>query len=148
MTGTFDPRMAQLADRVGYGDLVGSLYRNQRYAAVQERDPTLRHPHGGSWRYQETALYATYRAGYAEIARTVLTPAGPAPGMQRAVEMVDAVASGNAPRETTVLARSGAVRVYDDGRLVAHRAAKVPRLTDAQLRAGGRRSGRGRRRGR
>lgn len=149
MVRRFDQGAAELSERVGHGKLVGSLYRNQRYAAVQERDPTLLHPAGGTWKYQEGALYAMHRAALARTAATVLSPQGPAAGLEAGLEMVDTMASALAPKEHLVLAKSGHIRVYDAGALVRERRPKAPRLTDAQLRARHRRrgSGRGRRGG-
>lgn len=132
---TFDARIRLLADRVGHGRLSGSVERNQAYAQVQHEDLALHHPHGGQGKYQETALLAEHGRYLQAIADKVLDEQGPVREMARQMERFDGDSGQLAPKDTTVLARSGHPVVRSGGEIVYDRPPEVPRLSPAELRA-------------
>lgn len=148
MAGTFEARTVELGQRVGYGPLTGTIRRSQVYAKYQHERPDLVHPTGGQWKYQEAALYALHRAGLVRVAASVLAPTGPSAGMDDAMQLIEEMAYALTPKESGALAGSAHLQVRDGARVVHNHPPKVPRLTDAQLRAGRRRGGKGGRRGR
>jgi hypothetical protein len=133
-TGTFDQRMRELAETVGSGSLIGSVERNQAYAQVQHEDISLRHPHGGQAKYQETALLGRHHHYLQAIADVVLD-GGIERVMAEQMERFDGDSGELTPKDTTVLARSGHPVVRSAGRVVYDRAPEVPRLSPAEERA-------------
>lgn len=129
---TFDQRIRELADRVGSGRLVGTVERNQAYAQVQHEDLSLRHPNGGQAKYQETALLGQHQQYLQAIADAVLE-GHMEQAMGRMMERFDGDSARLAPKDTTVLARSGHPVVRSGNRIVYDRPPEVPRLSPAEL---------------
>lgn len=129
---TFDARLAELARRVGSGRLVGSVERDQAYAQYQHEGIELRHPQGGQAKYQEQALLGGHRDYLQHLADHVLD-GGLVDAMAQVMERLDDESAALTPRDTTVLARSGAPVVRSAGRVVWSRPPQVPRLSDVEL---------------
>lgn len=132
--GTFDARIAELAERVGTGPLVGTLTRDQVYAQYQHEDLTLSHPAGGQAKYQETALFTGHRGHLQGVADAVLD-GDMVRAMAHELEQFDRASGRLTPKDLTILARSGHPQVRSGGRVVYDRAPEVPRLSDDELAA-------------
>lgn len=116
----FDARIGELQRRVGVGKLVGRLYREGPYAAVQHERLDYRHETGGP-KYQEGPLYANFSRYLQMIADGVLSPEGPERAMADAMENLNQLSAAAAPKETTALSKSGHVTVSSGGRVVIDR---------------------------
>lgn len=132
--GTWRQRLDQLERNVGGGALVGQYTVDQRYAAYQHVHQNLRHPRGGTHSYVSVPLQARHREWYRGIADGLLDGSAPA-RMADAMDDLDGQVRILAPLDENDLRRSGAYTVTSDGGAVLQRAADVPRLSDAQLRA-------------
>lgn len=133
MAGTFDDRIRELAQQVGFGDLEGHVVVDQVYARYQHEDLTLNHPRGGQAKYLETPLHTQHRRYLQGIADSVLDE-GPVQGMVEAVEDLSGQVEIHAPVLFENLRESGHPTVVDGGRTVYDRPAKQRRLTEAELR--------------
>jgi hypothetical protein len=114
--------------------LIGSLERDQPYAKVQHEDLTLKHPNGGQAKYQEAALLGGYRRYLQGVAGAVLDGRIESE-MAEQMEALDGDSGRLAPKDTTVLARSGHPVVRSQAHVVYDRPPEVPRLTPAEQRA-------------
>lgn len=140
MAGDFGQRIQDLIDQVGDGELKASLVVDQRYAAIQEVDTTLRHPRGGQAHYLSEPLTQRHRRYYGDVADAVLG-GDVTQAMADAVEDLSEAVEQLAPREFHDLRHSGHPTVADDGQTVYDRPPKVARLTETQLREKARRRG-------
>lgn len=130
--GTFDGRMAELAQRVGSGRLSGSVERDQAYAQFQHEDMSLVHENGQA-KYQETALLAGHE-GYLRTLAGAVLDGDLEQTMAEVMERLDGDSAALTPKDTTILARSGHPRVRSGGQVVFERAPEVPRLSEEELR--------------
>jgi hypothetical protein len=138
MPGTWRQRLAVLERNVGHGALAGQYRVDQRYAAYQHNTEGLRHPRGGGPRYVSIPLESRHREWYRGLASGLLD-GSVAARMAEAMDDLDGQVRILAPLDQNDLRRSGAYTVTDDEAVVIQRGPDVPRLTDAQLRAKGRR---------
>lgn len=136
--GTWRRRLDTLEQNVGRGDLRGTYFVDQRYAAYQHVHKGLNHPRGGGPDYVSIPLEARHREWYRGIASGLLNGSSTA-RMAEAMDDLDSQVRILAPVDENDLRRSGAYHVTDDGAAAITRAAEVPRLTDAQLREKARR---------
>lgn len=134
MPGTWRQRLEVLERNVGRGALIGGYTVDQRYAAYQHVHEGLNHPRGGGPRYVSIPLEARHREWYRGIASGLLDGSAPA-RMAEAMDDLDGQVRVLAPVDENDLRRSGAYTVTDDGAAVIQRAAEVPRMSDAELRA-------------
>lgn len=133
--GSFGDRILHLISEVGDGDLTGSVTVDQVYAKYQELREDLAHPRGGQAHYLRDSVYAD--GHMRKLANGLLTTGGSeiVDTMTEVVEDISDLVEALAPVEYNDLRQSGAPKVLDAGTLVYSRTPKVPRLTDAQLRA-------------
>lgn len=132
MAGDFDERMAELADRVGRGDLVGSVEVDQIYAQYQHEGLDLRHPRGGQAKYLEQPLYDKADRYLQDVADAVLDGRA-ADAMADAMEDLSGQVQKLAPVDFNNLRQSGHPVVTDDGATVYDRAPIQRRLTEEEL---------------
>lgn len=132
--GTFDARIRLLQEQVGDGMLTGTVERNQPYAQNQHETLWFAHPNGGQAKYQEAALFGHHRRYLQGVADHVLD-GGIVSAMAEEMERLDDDSGELAPKDTTVLARSGHPVVRSAGQIVYDRAPQAPRLTPAEERA-------------
>jgi hypothetical protein len=135
MTRTFADGLHELSQRVGFGDLVGSVVVDQVYAHYQHERLDLRHPRGGQAKYLEQPFMAKRDTYLTEIARSLFDEGGAREAMKRCVEELSTSVEVHAPREWGDLARSGHPMVNDDGSLVYDRAPYAHRLSKEELHA-------------
>lgn len=135
MTATFDQRIRELSQRIGFGDLVGSVVVDQVYAKYQHERVDLKHPRGGEHHYLGQPLTDHREEYFTMIADTTLNE-GPQEGMKKAVEDLAGMGGveGHAPFLWGDLHHSGHPSVTDDGHLIYDRPPQVHRLTEAELR--------------
>ncbi len=140
MGGDFVQRVTELQEIVGHNQLVGTLERDQVYAHYQHAGinrftggPLVYHG-GGQSHYQESALYDGASEYLQAIADTILEGGGTS-AMKQAMEAFDGKASERCPKETGILSNSGHPTVTDNGALTYNRPPRVPRLSEAELRA-------------
>lgn len=140
MGGDFVARVTQLQEEVGHGLLQGKLERDQVYAHYQEAGinrftggPLIYH-RGGQARYQESSLYDYSGEYLQEIADEILTGGG-TPAMAHAMEKFDDYSGRRCPKDVEILCNSGHPTVIDDGATTYDRPPRVPRLSEAELRA-------------
>lgn len=136
MAGDFGAKMGELANRVGKGDLVGSVVVDQVYAQKQHEDHSLSHPRGGGPSYLSQPLLDNRNDYLTRIARSILDDGG-VEGMRSAME--DLAGDGGVARRAPVhwgdLRHSGHPSVTEDGQTVYDRAPYARRLTEEELRA-------------
>lgn len=134
MAGTFGDRLADLADQVGHGTLIGRVEVDQVYAKIQHEDLSYHHPRGGGPLYLQQPLYDSSNTSLQRLADHALAgdlTRAMADGMEG---LSDKVAE-YAPVEFDNLRRSGHPTVTSDGAVVYDRPPQVPRLTEDELRA-------------
>jgi len=131
---SFDARMSELADRVGYEPVRGAVEVDQAYAQYQHEGLDLRHPRGGQAKYLEGPLYGQHRDYLQQIADRVLEE-GPVQPMADAMEQLSGEVFDNAPVEFSDLRMSGHPTVARAGTTVYDRPPMQARLTRDQLRA-------------
>jgi hypothetical protein len=136
MAGDFGERIDELMERVGHGDLVGSVVIDQRYAAVQHNSLDFEHPRGGQALYLQQPLMEHHEDYLRKIAGGILDDGG-----KRAMEEVveDLAEDGGvarlAPLEFGDLRDSGHPSVTEDGAVVYDREPRQHRLSDEELKA-------------
>jgi len=138
MTGTFQEKTNELIREVGDDKLTGSVVINQVYAQNQHESVHFKHPHGGRAKYLETALrqqeYNMLRHLSSNL-RWLRT------AMIRNMETLSREAARHTPVLYGNLIASGRPMVKDNGALVYDRLPAQGRLSDAELKAQGRRTG-------
>lgn len=136
MASTFGERINELKERVGHGDLTGSVVVDQRYAAIQHNSLDFNHPRGGQALYLQQPLMEHHESYLHKIADGILNDGG-----KRALidAMEDLAGEGGvahyAPVEWHDLRDSGHPSVTEDGRTVYDRQPRQHRLSDAELKA-------------
>jgi hypothetical protein len=134
MTGTFDERITELMERVGTGDLTGTVEVDQLYAAWIHNGINMHHPRGGQALYLQAPLMERFPLYLEGIAKTVLDDGGQA-GMIAAVEDLSDAVAVLAPVEFGNLRASGHPYVTESGEVVYDRAPLQHRLSEEELRA-------------
>ncbi len=138
MASTFSARMAQLRDRVGHGDLEGSVEVNQVYAHYQHEGVEFRHPLGGQAKFLEAPLY-DHAARYMQDIADRMLEEGPQRPMIEAMEDLSDRVLELSPVEFGDLRDSGHPVVLDQGDViydrqpVAHRQSKEELAAKAEL---------------
>jgi hypothetical protein len=136
VAGDFGDRIDELKERVGSGDLTGSVAVDQVYAAVQHNHLDWNHPRGGQALYLQQPLLDHKDDYLQRIADGVLDDGGKA-AMREAVEDLaegGGVAS-HAPVEFGDLRDSGHPSVTEDGATVYDREPRQHRLSEDELKA-------------
>lgn len=131
---TFDRRMDELAERVGYERIRGSVVVDQVYAQYQHEGLDLKHPRGGQAKYLEQPLYQRAPQYVQEVADSLLT-GNPRQALADAMEDLSQQVFELAPIEFLDLRASGHPTVRQGARTVYDRPPMQARLTPAQLRA-------------
>lgn len=129
--GDFRERLEALKELVGSGTLEGTGRFDQIYAAAQHEHEDWAH-HTGKAMYLRDPLLAGQDGYYDDIADRLLEE-GPVLPMIDAVKALLDEAANQAPKDISILARSGSGDVTDDGAPVWEQAAEVPRLTEDEL---------------
>jgi len=128
--------MTELMDRVGDGDLSGSVIVDQIYAQIQHENLAYDHENGGQAKYLEQPLFENRVEYFQNVADSVLDDGGEK-GMVTSVE--DLAGEGGvmkyAPIQWGDLRRSGHPIVTSDGAVVYDRAPLARRLTPEELKA-------------
>lgn len=132
--GTWRARLQALGRNVGEGDLAGTYWVDQRYAAYQHVHEWLKHPRGGGPNYVSIPLAARHREWFRDIARGLLDGSAAA-RMAGAMGDLDGQVRVLAPVDENDLRRSGQYVVTDGDAVVVQQAPDVARLSEAQLRA-------------
>lgn len=145
--GTFQVRIRELEDRVGDGDLTGSVVFDQVYAASQEvgywkTGPNAgviirNHPRGGGAHYLSDPLIENSERYMRNLAGRAYEEGGLSGAMADNMEDLSREAGNRAPKETDALSQSGHPTVTDDGHTVYDRPPVVPRLSEAELKSRG-----------
>jgi len=136
VASTFGDRIDQLKERVGSGDLTGSVVVDQAYARYQHEGLDFAHPRGGQALYLQQPLMDHKDAYLQKIADGILGDGG-----KRAMEecMEDLAEGGgvasHAPVEFGDLRDSGHPSVTEDGETVYDREPRQHRLSEEELRA-------------
>jgi hypothetical protein len=137
MTADAVSRLTELIDRIGPGDLVGSVVVDQVYAHFQHERLDLNHPHGGEAKFLERPLLSDRLVMFQQVADTVLDDGGKR-GMKNAVEHLSDQVELRAPVLWGDLRRSGHPMAAENEHTYFDRAPKARRLSEAELRAKGR----------
>jgi hypothetical protein len=135
-SSSFDAAMARLSERIGHGNVKGSVEVDQVYARYQHEGLDFNHPRGGQAKYLEQPLFANVALYMQDIAAQVLTR-GPVAGMSDAMEDLSGEVFDKAPIEFLDLRASGHPVVTQGGAVVYDRAPMQARLTEEQLRLKG-----------
>lgn len=135
-TDSFHDRMTELIDRIGDGELIGTVVVDQIYAKIQHEDLTFDHENGGQAKYLTQPLFEKRDIYFGDVAATILDDGGVA-GMIESTE--DLATLGGvmkyAPVEWGDLRRSGHPSVLSGLDLVYDRPPLARRLTEAELKA-------------
>jgi hypothetical protein len=132
----FFTRIAELDDRVGHGDLTGTVIVDQVYAQYQHEGLNFHHPRGGQALYLQRPLMSNFGRYLEDIAATILDE-GPNPAMIRNVE--DLAEEGGVATRAPILydnlRASGHPIVTSDGTVIYDRAPRQHRLSEEELAA-------------
>lgn len=136
MASTFGDRISELKDRVGHGDLTGSVVVDQVYARYQHEGLDLNHPRGGQAMYLRRPIMDHHEGYLRKIAETVLEDGGKRAMIEAAEDLAeDGGVARYAPVEFDDLRASGHPTVTSDGETVYDRAPRVARLSEEELKA-------------
>lgn len=129
MTG-FEDRLAELAGRVGSGELVGAVEYAQPYAVYVHEILQNRHPNGQA-KFLETALHTGYR-GYLQRVADAVLDGDVADAMAGSVDDLADESARLCPKDLTLLSRSDHPTVTSNGATVRDRPPEVPRMSEAE----------------
>lgn len=136
MAGDFGERIDELMERVGSGDLTGSVTVDQAYARYQHEGLDFAHPRGGQALYLQQPLMDHKDAYLQKLADGILDDGGKRAMIDAVEDLAEAggVAT-HAPVEFDDLRASGHPMVTSDGETVYDRAPRVARLSEEELKA-------------
>jgi hypothetical protein len=138
VAGDFGARIDELKERVGRGDLTGSVTVDQVYARYQHEDLDLVHPRGGQAMYLRQPVMEHHESYLQKIAETVLDDGGKREMISAVEDLAeDGGVARYAPVEFDDLRASGHPTVTSDGETVYDRAPRVARLSEEELKAKG-----------
>ena len=130
----FDKRMRELSERVGEGNLTGTVEVDQVYARYQHEGLDLNHPEGGQAKYLEAPLYADHNGMLERLAGNVLE--GDLEGaMIDNMEGLSNRVYELAPFEFGDLKASGHPKVTNGDEVAYDRPPNIHRLTPLELEA-------------
>ena len=126
MASTFFERIDYLEREVGYGDITSGVTVDQPYAQDQHETP-YKHDNG-VWKYLGNPLMANALDLVLGISRNVITPRGSDidSAMIDAADEMASYVERFAPKDTTLLSRSGSPWVKNNG-IETYRRAAAPR---------------------
>lgn len=128
MAGTFDRRIRELEDEVGYGLLTAQLRVNQAYAEAQHERLDYRHTVGQA-RYLQEPMMAQSGRFMGHLADNAVIPEGSDlfDAMRDVSEWLSRIVENYAPQDTGELYLSGSPRVLDNEVVRYDRPPYIPR---------------------
>lgn len=128
--GSFFQRIEELAEQVGYEDLIGEVEVNQHYALDQHENMNYEHPRGGGPHFLRDPLLQNHQVYLEAVARKLLEGGGPeamAESMEHLSSLLDPAAPVDEDPNYIRLRRSGNPKVIDAGIEVYNRPPIDPR---------------------